>query len=95
MWRPIDLVVFKDLEGRSTRLSNQSSRSRNGLPLLCVDAMGVRCIAGPRDELGIPPGGMMRAAELVLYWARQPNRSLIEQDVARLFLRQWPEGPQL
>lgn len=95
MWRVIDFVVFTDREGRLSRLTNQTSRSQNGLPLLAVDAMGVTGVFGPGDSLGVPPAGMMRAAEIVADWARQTGRSAPEREAAKLFLGQWPEGPQV
>jgi hypothetical protein len=91
----IDFVVFTDLDGRPTRLTNQVPGSRNGLPLLLVDAMGVTGTFEPSNRLGVPPAGMMSAAEIVAHWAQQPERTAPERQAARLFLRQWPDGPQV
>ncbi len=46
---------------------------------------------GPADTL--PSGDT--AAMLVVSWATRPHRTHEEREAARLFLSQWPDGPQL
>lgn len=46
---------------------------------------------GPADAL--PSGDT--AAMLVVSWATRPHRTHEEREAARVFLSQWPDGPQL
>lgn len=72
-------------------LTTDSPASRYGSPAL-RDALGDGLPDyGPADTL---PGGDT-AATLVFSWATRPHRTPDEREAARLFLMQWPDGPQL
>ena len=82
----IDFVLFTDPEGRPTRLTNQASRSRNGLPALVVDAMGIKGAFGPRKQLGVRPAGMTYAPEPPPDWyavVQTAPESEFDQRIAR------------
>ena len=71
-------------------LTTRSSLSRYGLPLLRLDVGRDIADLGPTDRIGDE-----LAADYVLRWARQPDRSDVERHAAKQFLRRWPTGPQL
>lgn len=75
-------------------LSNQHSASRYGVPVLESER---RCY-GPSDYLNLgplPQHGARTAASVIYEWASTPGRTEPQLAAARMFLRQWPDGPQI
>ena len=86
-----DLVVTVDALGGTAVLTTGSPQSHYGIPILRVEAEDVEGDFGPADE--IAPG--LTAGGVVFGWAKRDGRSPEELDAARLFLMQWPAGPQV
>jgi len=87
-------LVLTDPAGGTAHLTNRAATSHYGVPVLQITAADVDGDFGPADLLGFPPK-LMRAADIVLAWATQPDRTDAERQAARLFLQQWPDGPQI
>lgn len=89
--------MMRDADGGKVRLTNISLFSRFGAPVLQFIAEDMDGEFGPRDliDLSGMGGGQVTAAFLVLVWALAPERTNDELAAADMFLRQWPEGPQL
>jgi len=92
----MNILITTDAKGGTARLITDSPASRYGIPVLQIDADDVSGDFGPSDLIGgtgkIP---IMTAASIVAGWAMQPKRTDEERHTAYLFLRQWPEGPQI
>jgi len=63
---------------------------RHGFPVLRLDTGREVVDLMPTDSIGDE-----LAADFVIRWARQPDRTDVERHAASQFLRQWPTGPQL
>lgn len=72
-------------------LTTDSPASHYGSPALRDEHDTVTPDYGPADLLPTDES----AAALVMRWATRPHRTKEERDAARLFLAQWPDGPQL
>jgi hypothetical protein len=86
--------------GDDTRLvfTTTSPASHYGIPVLRHEGCGVCLDMGPADHLPpcVPePWGGQVVAHAVCQW--QPLAALepMEQEAVRLFLAQWPQGPQM
>jgi len=91
------LLVTQDEAGGTAYLTNETCASRYGIPVLEITAADVDGDFGPADLIGDldPPETLCRAADVVVGWASQPDRTDEEREAARRYLRQWPEGPQV
>lgn len=83
-------VVMTDPDGGVITLTTEHPASSYGIPVLVADAEDLKGVFGPSDPLD----GNLTAAAVVAAWARETERTEAESESARLFLSQWPEGPQ-
>ena len=92
----IDYVIIRDPEGGVAKLTNQSPSSRYGVPVLEITGVDIEGDFGPADILDYRPGSApLYAAAIVVAWGSQHGRNPTERAAARMFLRQWPDGPQI
>lgn len=90
------ILIAKDQNGGTAYLTTQSPASHYGRPVLQVTAEDLDDDFGPGDLLGgIEKGSFMYAADIVTCWARQSGLTEEEMEAAKVYLRQWPEGPQV
>jgi hypothetical protein len=68
--------------------------SHYGIPVLRIEAEDVDGDFGPADLIGEVPN-LVSAASIVSGWAKTGKRTKEEIEAARLFLCQWPDGPQI
>jgi len=87
-----DILVKVDEKGGTVILTTDSPASTQGAPILKVDTEDLEGEFGPSDILG---EDLLTAAEFIVEWARTGERSKAETQAAKLFLSQWPEGPQI
>jgi hypothetical protein len=95
--KEIDYLILQDKKGGTARLTNQSPSSRYNVPVLEITAEDIDGDFGPASLIGDleAPWTLFPAANVVYAWAQKPERTQEEVEAARLFLRQWPEGPQV
>lgn len=86
-----DILISTDKDGGTAILTTASPMSHYGIPVLRIEADDVDGDFGPADIID----GGMTAASVILGWANIPGRTDEELRAARLYLGQWPEGPQL
>ncbi len=94
----MNIQVTKVKNGAEICLTTDSPASRYGIPVLRITGnFTMTADFGPADLVGTPEENFTPdpAAEIVYAWAVKPGRKREELKAARLFLRQWPEGPQL
>lgn len=93
----IDYLLLEDDQGGEARLTNQSPSSSYGIPVLRITADDIDGDFGPADLIDYSSigQGVLPAAHIVAAWAQQADRTPEELEAARLFLGQWPGGPQL
>ena len=94
MHKRIHYPVKLACENISLALSNQYAASRYGIPVLESE----RDSYGPADYLSlgpVPQHFKRTAASVVHEWATMPGRTEPQIEAARMFLRQWPKGPQI
>ena len=95
----IDILILEDTNGGTATLTTQSPQSHYGCPVLRIEDDDDRIDGdfGPADLIDFRSlgSGLVSAAEIVYGWAHRPGRTLEEIAAARLFLCQWPEGPQI
>ena len=94
----IDCLVTGFVFGGTMRLTNQTAASSYGIPVLVIEDAGpLNGEFGAADIVGDwdGPGTCATAASIVATWGGKAERTVDEYDAARLFLQQWPEGPQL
>jgi len=89
-----DIIITKDEKGGFAILTTDSPMSHYGVPVLRIEAEDVDGDFGPADLIGEVPN-LVSAASIVAGWARSGERTREEIEAARLFLSQWPDGPQL
>ena len=89
-----DITILTDKNGGTAVLTTASPASHYGIPVLRIEANDVDGDFGPGDLLGNLPN-VFPAANIVAAWGRAPERTDVEREVAALYLRQWPEGPQV
>ena len=82
------ILITKDDKGGTAILTTDSPT-----PVLRVDAEGVKGDFRPEDM--IEEDCTTTAAEVVAGWAITGKHTKKEIEAARLFLAQWPEGPQI
>lgn len=85
------ILISTDPNGGQAYLTTNSSQSHYGVPVLRVEADDVSGDFGPADIIH----GTMTAADVIAGWAREPERTEEEVKIARQYLSQWPDGPQL
>jgi hypothetical protein len=92
-----DYLILATGDGETVMLTTDSPAGVYGVPVLQITTEDVDGDFGPRDIIGDVnrPSEMMRAADVVAAWVAKPGRTADEIEVARLFLAQWPEGPQV
>jgi hypothetical protein len=92
----MNILIMKDKDGGTAYLTTESPASHYGIPVLQITAEDVDGDFGPGELIGdLEAGPLMYAADIVASWAKQPGRTEAELKAARMFLRQWPEGPQI
>ena len=89
-----DILIIKDEKGGTAILTTWNPQSHYGCPVLRIEAEDVDGDFGPADLIGEVPN-LVSAASIVSGWAKTGKRTKEEIEAARLFLSQWPEGPQL
>jgi len=87
-----DILIRKDEKGGTIILTTNSPASTQGIPILKVDTEDTEGEFGPSDIIG---EDLLTAAELIVEWAKKGKRNKEEIEAAKLFLSQWPEGPQI
>ena len=95
---PIDCLVTAFRYGGTIRLTNQTAASSYGIPVLVIEDAGpLNGEFGAADIVGGWDGPDTAAvgAVIVMKWAAKPERTEDERGAARMYLQQWPEGPQL
>lgn len=88
-----DYLILSDHDGGTARLVTDSTASSYGIPVLVLDGEDIRGDFGPADVL--PTDQPLTGADLVARWGSEPERTTSELKAARLFLGQWPDGPQI
>jgi hypothetical protein len=94
----MDHLIYQDSELGSARLIGKPPAGSREVPVLHVERDGLCGDFGPADILADPWSGSpsaQRVAEIVYIWTICPERTETEREAARLFLWQWPDGPQL
>jgi hypothetical protein len=76
-------------------LTNESDAFRSVLPHLEANTAQVRGNFGPAAVISVRDKRRLTAAETVIEWALQPERTRFEKDMAARYLQQWEDGPQL
>jgi hypothetical protein len=82
------LLLLTDKSRGTATLTTDSPQSHYGLPILRIESEGD---FGPADMVD----HIVTAADIVAGWASNPGRTAEEIGAARMFLRQWPDGPQI
>jgi len=90
----MQILMRTDHEGGTAVLTTESSQSHDGRPVLELTGEGVGGTFGPADLVFLQPNPRT-AASIVAGWAQQKGRTVVELELARRFLGQWPEGPQV
>jgi hypothetical protein len=92
-----DILILKDKKGGTAVLTTNSPASHYGILVLQITAEDVDGDFGPADLIGDieKPETIVTAASIVYAWAKTKKRKPHEIEVAKSFLRQWPEGPQI
>jgi hypothetical protein len=85
--------ILIKMKNGSAVLTTDSPVSSRGIPILRVNAETVQGDFGPADIIG--DDCTTTAAEIVRGWAKEGKRTKEEIEAAKLFLSQWPEGPQI
>jgi hypothetical protein len=91
-------LLYEDNEVGSARLIRVPVASSPGVPVLRIHGAKVAGDFQPADVLADPWSGKPsteRAAHVVRAWAADPDRTEEQREAARLFLRQWSDGPQM
>lgn len=92
----MEYLVLEDGKGGSVKLTTESSASSDGIPVLRVESEESHGDYGPSDLIGDLEGNdFVKAAEIVAAWGKKRGRTQEEKEAARLFLHQWPQGPQV
>ncbi len=86
------ILIMEDEKGGTAILTTGSSIATRVTPVLRVHARGVYGDFGPGDIIG--NDCRTTAAEVVAGWAKTGKHTKKELELVRLFLSQWPEGPQ-
>lgn len=92
-----DILILTDLDGGTAVLTCDSPQSHYGIPVLRIEAKDIDGDFGPADLIDATSvgGAIFPAANIVVAWARQSERTPQEVGTARQFLSQWPDGPQV
>jgi hypothetical protein len=90
-----DITILTDEHGETARLTTAGSQSPVAILVLRIESGDISGDLGPADEVERENGVRFTMAEVVAGWARQEGRTLEEVEAASLFLKQWPEGPQV
>ena len=86
-----DILLTTDPDGGTAVLTTASPASHYGIPTLRITADDVNGDFGPADLIE----SNLTAAMVVHGWALVADRTADELHAARLYLSQWPEGPQV
>lgn len=91
------ILVMKDKEGGTAYLTDESTSSSYGIPILQITAHDIDSDFGPADLIGdlTKPETILTAAQIVYAWAILKVRTKEERQAAKSFLSQWPDGPQI
>lgn len=94
-----DILITKDKDGGMAYLTTASSQSHYGIPVLRIE--GAQDIPdrgidyGPADIVAETGNHILTGASIVAGWAMDKKRTPREVEIARLYLSQWPDGPQI
>ena len=92
------VLISEDKAGNKVWLTTDTPE---GNPILRIEAEACEGDFAPQDlvdEACIGEGiyaGVVLAAYLIVRWAYDARRKPWEREIARQYLSQWPEGPQL
>lgn len=86
-----DILISSDPDGGTAALTTYSPLSHYGIPILRIEGDDINGDFGPADIVH----STLTAADVVAGWAIKPERTDGEIETARLFLSQWPDGPQI
>jgi hypothetical protein len=91
----MEITLFTEPE-KEFQLTTMSPQSHYGIPVLRIEGDEAPYDYGPADNISLLDGLLViSGAELVDAWARGEDRTEEEREAARMFLSQWPDGPQL
>jgi hypothetical protein len=92
-----DILISTDANGGTAVLTTASPQSHYGIPVLRIEADDIESDHdyGPADIIATVNGKEITGASVIAGWALQPGRTPEETHIARLYLSQWPDGPQL
>ena len=88
-----DIFIAMDEKGGTAILTTDTPMSSHGIPILRINAENIKGDFEPGDIIG--DDCTTTAAEVVVGWAKSRNRTEAELKAATVFLKQWPEGPQI
>jgi hypothetical protein len=94
-----DIIITRDADGGVAYLTTASPQSHYGIPVLRID--GAKDIPdrgidyGPANVIAQTGNHMLTGASIVAGWAMDKKRTPREVEIARLYLSQWPDGPQI
>ena len=93
----MDYLILTDADKGTVRLTTDGSTSDYGIPVLRIEAEDICGDFRPADIISDmdEPERCVTAASIVHDWASGPDRTADEMAAARLFLGQWPDGPQV
>ena len=90
-------IINDQAGGALVTLTTYSPASHYGIPVVRFEKLSDYPDCGPADlwpdSMGLLDG--MTCAEEIFSWGRKECRTAAEVTAAKLFLSQWPEGPQL
>ncbi len=91
------LSTEKETGSAAVTLTTDSPQSHYGIPVVRFELLPDSPDCGPADlwpdSLGMLDG--LTCADEVFAWGRKAERTEEEISAAKLFLSQWPDGPQL
>ena len=90
----MNYLITNDADGGTATLSTDSPMSSYGVPVLRISSADATGDFGPADAIRHRQPRVL-AADIVAAWAHETDRTPDEIEAARLFLQQWPEGPQV
>ncbi len=94
-----DIIITRDKDGGIAYLTTASPQSHYGVPVLRIE--GAKDIPdrgidyGPADVIVVADGRVIKGAHIIAAWAMGKKRTPQEVELARLYLSQWPDGPQV
>ena len=94
----MDALIMEDKAGNKVWLTTDTPTGKPVLRIQAAACEGDFAPQDPLDEASISEGtyaGTVLAAYVIIRWAYDARRKAWERDMARQYLCQWPEGPQV